>query len=643
MRAIIAAVYMFCRWQVSGSGLSPPIRIALAVDMRSLKDFLVLAHSVVLTALKPEQLYLHVVACGKNLDEAKRMKDMVVELTHKCIPGLGARHLEVVAFTLPPSSGFAKQLVTVVQKSHWYSPTGADMARFFLAELFPAAGRLLYLDNDIVVTCCLEEIFYTDLAPVGTKEIVAAIALDDLKWATSTQFYRHYNRTHPLVIRNIRRGRGVVRSAWGGGGKKQQQQHPGELSASELSADEFMDALPKYPNDGVLLIDVDMWRKYNILPLMNEIAEANGRGEYVVSMGTQQFTVLALHDRWKELSPRANLRHFPDMARGYLMWYLYTGIVHYAGQSKPQHVCDANSALDHRASTYNPWALNVGYLAKACSKLIPNNTRKCGEIHIPATDTFDSFLSLVHQVAGKGGQEGLLYLRIGGLYNWRSSGSQDPIARFDKEMLRNSSWSWRVFDADQARSKQSLQTLQEFWTKGDGRGKRTWAVVHDNICDGTDPLDPDTGHVTTGNTKEEGKYKYPLVDRGGNIDDATSPDAGRLLPCLSVLASIKQEKAKPKKAHWDVMAIAVDVLPTPGRELASTLGALKSLQLEFMRPKFIVARIGGAGDALDDAKRFLQRHGYSVWVGLGALGGGGRERGRNKNIVYAHRVNKLEL
>lgn len=109
-----------------------------------------------------------------------------------------------------------------------------------------------------------------------------------------------------------------------------------------------MKKLPKYPNDGVLLIDTQLWRSREILPLMDELAAANGRGEAAISLGTQQFTVLALHDRWTELTPRANLRHFPDMARGFLMWYLYTGVVHFAGQSKPQHVCDANSALDHR-------------------------------------------------------------------------------------------------------------------------------------------------------------------------------------------------------------------------------------------------------------------------------------------------------
>ena len=44
-------------------------------------------------------------------------------------------------------------------------------------------------------------------------------------------------------------------------------------------------------------------------------------GENAVNIGTQQFTVLTLFDRWVEITPRANLRHFPDMARGYMLWF----------------------------------------------------------------------------------------------------------------------------------------------------------------------------------------------------------------------------------------------------------------------------------------------------------------------------------
>ena len=75
------------------------------------------------------------------------------------------------------------------------------MVRFYLPSLFPMIKKILYLDNDVIVTCCLEEIWHTKF---GDNDIIG-IALDDLKWATTTQFKYHYNASHPLVIKNIRR------------------------------------------------------------------------------------------------------------------------------------------------------------------------------------------------------------------------------------------------------------------------------------------------------------------------------------------------------------------------------------------------------------------------------------------------------
>lgn len=619
MRSITIFVLLFLLKSVYGThgvafnAKNDPIRIALAVDMRSFKDFLVLAHSIVLTAMHPESLYLHVVACGKNTEDARRMRDVVLDLTSKCIPLLTTSHLEVVAFTLPAKSGFAKQLVTVIQKSHWYSPTGADMARFYLADLFPKTRRLLYLDNDIVVTCCLEEIFYTELA----SNMVAGIVLDDLKWATSTQFHRHYNHSHPLVIKNVRRG------------------YSGKGEISGISEDEFMKRLPKYPNDGVLLIDTERWRKEGILPLMNEIAEANGRGEYVVSLGTQQFTVLALWDRWKELTPRANLRHFPDMARGFLMWYLYNGFVHFAGQSKPQHVCDANSALDHRVHTYHSWAFNVDRLSRNCPRVIPNATQKCGEMHVPRPSKFSDFLSLVRVIAGKSRDENLLYVRFGGLLNWKDVDGKvsrtvyresDLITQFDKEILFNSSWSWRIFDSNSNRSKSSEVLLHQSWPESSNKKgkqtKRSLIVINSLVCDGSDALGTD-GHIPV-IERTANSIMFQHVDKGGNIDPSTSLAS----PCFSALTSIKLEKTKPRKAHWDVMAVGIDVLPSFGRERASSLGALKSLELEFLRPKFIIVRLGRIREVIE-ATRFLDRHGYNSHA--------------KGNVIFALRLNKLEL
>lgn len=127
---------------------------------------------------------------------------------------------------------------------------------------------------------------------------MGGVALDDLQWATATQFRRHYNASHPLVAAAIRRNsRGIE----------------GVSLQLPLEEAEFMAALPRYPNDGVLLLDVQRYNDWGLFQQADAIALANARGENAVGLGTQQFTVLTMHDRWVELTPRANLRHFPGL------------------------------------------------------------------------------------------------------------------------------------------------------------------------------------------------------------------------------------------------------------------------------------------------------------------------------------------
>jgi hypothetical protein len=50
---------------------------------------------------------------------------------------LPAAKYHLLPFVLPADSGFALQLAAAKKKSHWISPSGADMVRFYLASLFP--------------------------------------------------------------------------------------------------------------------------------------------------------------------------------------------------------------------------------------------------------------------------------------------------------------------------------------------------------------------------------------------------------------------------------------------------------------------------------------------------------------------------
>jgi hypothetical protein len=254
-----------------------PIRIGLALDDHSQKDMIVLMNAVHETAVEPDSLVFHIVAVGKDMIASNLLKHSLEKSIESCLPDVG---VEVKAFVLPPDSGFSLQLHKAKKKSHWNSNSGADMVRFYLASLFPDVDRILYLDNDIIVSCCLEEIWDTDLGDRG----VVGIALDDLKWATQTQFKYHYNATHPLVIRNMRRvannmstsGKEAASILAAGSTISKENSGNSAVDPHALAKEEFSKSLPRYPNDGVLLIDVKRWNSMKILETMDEIAMANG-------------------------------------------------------------------------------------------------------------------------------------------------------------------------------------------------------------------------------------------------------------------------------------------------------------------------------------------------------------------------------
>jgi hypothetical protein len=103
-----------------------------------------------------------------------------------------------------------------------------------------------------------------------------------------------------------------------------------------------------------------------------------------------------------------------------------------------------------------------------------------------------------------------------------------------------------------------------------------------NICDGR----VSHTHYVSADSAAKGPFGqlYPVIDYGGNID----PKSRAATHCQSVLAHLKQEK--PKKAHWDVVAVTVDVDATEAHG-QSSLQALLALNLDFMRPKFVLARV----------------------------------------------------
>ena len=307
------------------------------------------------------------------------------------------------------------------------------------------------------------------------------------------------------------------------------------LNPLEVSEEEFVFHLPRYPNDGVILFDVQRYNIANILGLMEEIATANGDGDYVVNRGTQQFTVLALWDRWVELSPRANLRHFPDMARGYLMWFLYNGIIHYAGQSKPGVVCLAEDAMELRKMTYLPWVTSIYHMTGhaggdvrepsatssargggslqckvAEALLLESGYYNCSK-HVPSTHSFSSFFEQVKRITSTYSDDSMLLVHVGGIskqsltdltqdngkspaplspasaglaatvtapYTNHTTHTQDTeyttFEALQSHLIYASAWSWHVFDNQVDRLSSTKSALKSVWPGALESMKQRW-------------------------------------------------------------------------------------------------------------------------------------------------------------------------
>ena len=84
------------------------IRIALSVDEDSIKDFMIVMNSVLSSSQNSSALVFHIISCGKDIDAAISLQTKISIAIKSCFP-LTVRY-HIVAFTLPPNSGFDRQL-----------------------------------------------------------------------------------------------------------------------------------------------------------------------------------------------------------------------------------------------------------------------------------------------------------------------------------------------------------------------------------------------------------------------------------------------------------------------------------------------------------------------------------------------------
>jgi lipopolysaccharide biosynthesis glycosyltransferase len=642
------------------------VKIGLAVDYNSKIDALLVANSILQTAFQPENVQFYVLACGRNESDANILKVHILTLFTSYFPRI---HFDVRPFYLPQSSGFYTQLATSQkgskkQKHHWNSPIGADMARFYLSSIFSHVDKLLYLDNDVIVTCCVEEIYNTQL----NETQVIGIGLDDLHWATVTQFQRHYNASHPLLIKHVRKGL--------------------TNASMPVSNEEFLHAVPKYPNDGVILFNVPSYNIAGVLDDMNEIASANAmENDYVIGMGTQQFTVLTMHNKWKELSTRSNLRHFPSMARGFLMWYYFHGILHYAGSFKPRNLCQFTTYRDHnwlRVQSYHPWLMNnynlmevsqgvkhndvnfLGYYAKS----LPYNITALSQLsnasyyghchqHILLPYEIRQLLIIINSLANLSFEvnSNNLVVFIGNLSsvapnefkeqyssNLNVPTLLDELSKVAEFSTLNEKWVSESFSGKFPNSLYATKLFHlviqiilyrsnwNFRIFADTKNNYTYGPTGNNLIVSRQTYSTTEQQVINSIVNEfessiqfsskskrllmkhKKKNSSPKVrDINANFDHLCYIESATFLTdeisdskCLDILNFLKLHKYK----HWDIIGMVIDK-----KNVIETLQILNALNMGYLRPKFFLVHIESfsltdADKAILQIQKFLNRNGY---------------------------------
>lgn len=233
-------------------------------------------------------------------------------------------------------------------------------ARFYLAHIFCNSSKLLYLDNDIVVTDDLTKLYNTPMIaapfqrsppqhkPRNTHEP------DPRTRDRSANAFKAYPKQHQRGLSTTTSASAVVGFV--------ADKHPffggylrNHLNWSQPVVSSFIDKVDHevFLNGGVLLMDATAWRAGNWTEAAEQLIQANRNSMiYSSSIGDQAIFYILFQNRMVYLPSHYNMRRLPTrsvnlLEDGVLGEYIYNekiqllinycfslGIVHFAGAVK---------------------------------------------------------------------------------------------------------------------------------------------------------------------------------------------------------------------------------------------------------------------------------------------------------------------
>jgi len=328
------------------------INIVYSIDGYSARYFF-LSISSVISTISPsyplDRIHFSIIACGSSSEEAILLAGNISQEI-KC---LNIPNILVTNFVHPISSSLRLSSFASATQPHWFADT--ETVRLLIPDIFPKLKRYIYLDNDTILTKnkSIEQLWKFDLGNHSVGLVLNKDYQIDVNHILNTYF-----RRDNIILQKLfpPSSSSFILSDSTFSSKTMKHKPINKLSQSsssvintknqlsyKLSYEDYLNRTPKFPNNGVMLVDAVKWRENNITKQIFELADDNVKHRFM-AMGSQPYTLIALRNHWTELPQYANLRGTGSMsARSVFLRHRGRGIVHFAGASKPHQKCFIDS------------------------------------------------------------------------------------------------------------------------------------------------------------------------------------------------------------------------------------------------------------------------------------------------------------
>ena len=252
--------------------------IVYAVDITSVSAIMVSLHTVFERHSKIE---VYVIVCSDSNDTAFENKQ-IISKSLSCLKGFD---IKILSFVHPVNSPLKLSHLSRRGAPHWLSDT--ETVRLLIPDIIPSLKKFIYLDNDIIIT---KYGILGDLWKRKPKENSSvSLAMDSLTDPEIAMILKSYfNASAPLLNRYF----------------PAKEFFDVNMTLDKLTR-QFASIIPRFPNNGVMLVDAERWRALNLsgqfLSLAQDCKHAEERGEEHVAWGSQPASIVILRKHWSEL------------------------------------------------------------------------------------------------------------------------------------------------------------------------------------------------------------------------------------------------------------------------------------------------------------------------------------------------------